>query len=438
LWRQLVNATKPQILIGARSALFMPIQNLGLIIIDEFHDGAYKQEQAPHYRAVRVASKLAQINSAKLVLGSATPPIDDYFYATEKKVPVLRMVEKPKLINEAKAERIIVNLASDQEKSRYPLLSNTLLAELKSCLERSEQALLFLNKRGSARLLVCQVCGWHATCDRCDLPYTYHQDKHILQCHTCGNKRSAPHNCPDCGSNDIEFRSPGTKAIADQISKLFPDARVARFDKDNTKEEGFSNQHDAVHSGEIDILVGTQLLSKGHDLPNLALVGILLADNELQFPDYTSEERSYQLLHQLSGRVGRGHKNGLIIIQTYNPKNPTLIKSHQANSWIEFYNNQLEERKLFGFPPYYYLLKLSIERAKSATAEAAMEKLASDIRQQFKHIEIIGPAPSFIAKRNNKWSWQLIIKSKQRHILTDIIEFIPNSISHDIDPTNLL
>jgi primosomal protein N' (replication factor Y) len=299
--------------------------------------------------------------------------------------------------------------------------------------------MLFLNKRGSARLLVCQQCGWFATCDRCDLPYTYHGDNHTLRCHTCGRQRSAPNSCEDCGSSDIIFKSPGTKAIETAIRSLFPDSRIARFDKDNTKDERFSAQASAVASGEIDILIGTQLLAKGHDLPKLSLVGILMADNELQFPDFSSEERSYQLLHQLAGRVGRGHRDGTVVVQTYNPKSISIQDvQHDKDSWELFYKNQLVQRKQFFFPPFCFLLKIEVQRAKSENAERICTSIAEKINQDFKSVAIVGPTPSFIARRNGQWSWQLIIKSPNRGQLLAITKILPPKTTFDIDPISLL
>ncbi len=438
LWIGLAQAKKPHIVIGPRSALFMPLPNLGLIVVDEFHESAYKNEQAPHYHAVRVASVRAKNEAAQLVLGSATPPIQEYFFAEQKGTSIIRMQEKAVRSTAAKAVRKIVDLSDKNQRSNYPLLSNTLLEEIRHALKRKEQVLLFLNKRGDARLILCQDCGWNATCEKCDLPMIYHQDQHQLRCHTCGNTKAAPHACPSCGSSEIKFKSPGTKAIAASLSKLFPNTKIARFDKDNVASERLEQRHEEVVTGDIDILVGTQILAKGHDLPRLALVGILLADSELSFPDYSSEERSYQLLHQLAGRVGRGHRNGVVVVQTYNPNGVGIKAVDHENQWNDFYNSQLIERKAFGFPPFYHTLKIEVSRTKPAMAEAAILSVKQFINEHFSHIEIVGPSPSFVAKRNNKYSWQLIVKAKQRQILVDIARSLPTKSTIDIDPLHLL
>ncbi len=438
LWIGLAQTEKPHIVIGPRSALFMPLPNLGLIVVDEFHESAYKNEQAPHYHAVRVASVRAKNEAAQLVLGSATPSIQEYFFAEQKGAPIIRMQEKAVRSTSANAVHKIVDLANKNQRSNYPLLSTVLLEEVQRALERKEQVLLFLNKRGDARLILCQDCGWNATCEKCDLPMIYHQDQHQLRCHTCGNTKAAPVACPSCGSSEIKFKSPGTKAIAASLAKLFPNAKIARFDKDNTASERLEQRHEEVVTGDIDILVGTQILAKGHDLPRLSLVGILLADSELSFPDYSSEERSYQLLHQLAGRVARGHRNGVVVVQTYNPNGAGIQAVDHENRWNDFYNAQLVERKTFGFPPFYHTLKIEVSRTKSTMAEVAILSVKQFIEEHFSHVKIVGPSPSFIAKRNNKYSWQLIVKAKQRHVLVEIARSLPTKSTIDIDPLHLL
>lgn len=439
LWLDLMKADEPKILIGPRSALFMPLNKIGLVVIDEFHDQAYKQENAPYYQAIRVASKLAEIHRAKLVLGSATPSINEYFFASQKRIPVLRMVTKPALKQGAQADITIhvVDLSSAQERTKHPLISTTLIREIQACLARGEQAMVFLNKRGSARAVVCQACGWQALCPRCDLALVYHGDTHTLRCHTCGFSESTPSACPSCESAEILFKSPGTKAVTDFLRSLFPEAQIARFDKDNKKADRIEERHADIKDGSIDILVGTQILTKGHDLPNLSLVGILLAETSLIFPDYTAEERSYQIIHQLLGRVGRGHRPGYGVVQTFDPKNVT-IQAAIKGSWQDFYKAQLSARKSFGFPPFFHVMKIHLVRKSRASAKSAAEKLSEDIKSGHSDIVIIGPSPSFIEKRGDKWHWQLIVKSKNRAALVAIVKTLPKSVPADIDPSHLL
>lgn len=443
-WHHILGANEPQVVIGPRSALFSPINNLGLIVMDEFHEPAYKQDQAPYYQTIRAASQLAGLHHAQLILGSATPPVSEYYIAEHKNIPIIRMIEKaaqhPKL-DLKPLNTILVNLKDSNERSQFPLISMSLIEALKTTLESGEQALLFLNKRGSARMILCQACGWHAVCPRCDLPLTYHGDSYRLQCHTCGYSTATPSVCPSCSSHDIVFKSPGTKAIVDAIQYLFPEARIARFDKDNLKAERLDSRHEEIVDGSIDILIGTQLLAKGHDLPRLSLVGILLAENELQFPDYSASERSYQLMHQLIGRVGRGHRDGTVVVQTYDPDSLAVQTALQKQSWQDFYQAQITERQHFAFPPFAYLLKIEVSRAREATVHNTCQQIIDHIKTTATgSIEITGPTPSFIERRNNTLNWQIVIKAKQRSTLTALAQSIGSSFNCTInlDPINLL
>lgn len=429
-----VNSSEPVIVIGPRSSLFLPFNSLGLLVVDEFHEGAYKQESAPYYAAQRVASKLSRVHNCPLVLGSATPSINEYFWAQQKKVPILTLKKLSRGSGKNfKTKIITVDLSDEEERSSYPLLSRTLIDNIQKSLDKKDQVLLFLNKRGSARVIVCQNCGWRSQCPRCDLPMTYHQDTHELICHTCGNKAKPPISCPECKSTEVIFKSPGTKSIHEHLKKLFPTAKIARFDKDNTKAERLDTLHGDVVAGNIDILIGTQLLAKGHDLPQLGLVGILQAESGLQFPDYTSNERSYQLIHQLIGRVGRGHKDGTVVVQTFN-KNSVLLESASKNDWQTLFDQELQERKLFGFPPFFHVMKISAARATSASAKAALQRVSADISCAV----IVGPSPCFIEKKLGKFYWQIIVKSKSRSTLVDIAQKVPGGYTVDLDPTHLL
>lgn len=438
-WQAISSATTPQVVIGPRSAMFTPLDNIGLVVIDEFHESAYKQDQAPYYQTIRAAAQLARLHQATLVMGSATPSISEYYIAQQRNIPIVRM-EQQAIVPDSNLATIatIVNIRDDGEKTRYPLITATLLGSIKSALAKKEQVLLFLNKRGSARVVLCQNCDWHATCDRCDLPYTYHGDTHRLQCHTCGKQSSAPSVCPECSSHEIFFKSPGTKAITEAISNAFPDAKVARFDKDNLKAERLETRHDEIVRGDIDILVGTQLLAKGHDLPRLSLVGILLAENELQFPDYTSSERSYQLIHQLIGRVGRGHRAGSVVVQTYDPQNLAVQTAVRNYSWDEFYKAQLAEREHYEFPPFVHMMKIEVTRSRLQTVVNSCDQIIDFLAQSGEPIKVSDPTPSFIEKRNNTWTWQIIVKSKQRTALTRLARSIPVKCIINLDPANLL
>lgn len=436
-WLNILRATEPLIVIGPRSALFSPLKNIGLVVVDEFHESAYKQEQAPYYQAVRVAAQLARTHQAKLVLGSATPAIQDYYAIEAKGRPILRMSQLASQTSVVKSTVEIIDMRNKNNLATHPHLSNRMQEAIQHALDQKEQVLIFLNRRGTARLVLCQSCGWQALCPRCDLPLTYHGDHHYLQCHTCGYRSAAPASCPECGSPHIIYKSIGTKSIVETLQKQFPNARIQRFDTDSKKSERLEQHYSALQAGDIDIIVGTQLLAKGLDLPKLALVGVVAADASLYFPDYTAEERTYQLLSQVIGRVGRGHRKGTAIIQSYTPDNPTL-QAVVSKDWAGFYQQQLQQRRSFLFPPFCFVLKLSVARATPKAAQVAAEKLAADLRQQNRPIQITGPAPSFYEKAAGKYRWQLIVKSKSRSQLLEVLPLLPSGWTYDIDPNDLL
>lgn len=435
-WLQVLQASEPIVVLGPRSALFTPIKRLGLIVVDEAHDAAYKQEQAPHYQAVRVASRLAALHAAQLIIGTATPSVTDYFMAEQTGAPIHRLTIHPAGTQSDK-QITVVNLRERDQFPSQPHLSKPLIEQINVALQNKQQSLVFLNRRGTARLVLCQVCGWQATCPRCDLPLTYHGDSHNLRCHTCGHTEPSPSSCPECKSTDIIFKSVGTKSIADELHKVFPDAKIKRFDTDNLKEDRLEQHYDSINDGRVDILVGTQILAKGLDLPNLSVVGVVVADTSLYFPDYTAEEQTFQLLTQVMGRVGRGHSHGNIVIQTYNPDSPA-IQAAVKQDWHDFYVNQLAERKAFGFPPYYHLLKLSCTRASRNSAETASKRLVKELQSSGLRIAIIGPTPSFYEKTAGKYRWQILVKAKDRRQLLKAIGLLPSGWSYDIDPANLL
>jgi primosomal protein N' (replication factor Y) len=258
-----------------------------------------------------------------------------------------------------------------------------------------------------------------------------------VQCHTCGFADSAPTSCESCSSADIVFRSIGTKSIVEELKRLFPKAVIQRFDSDNTKADSLEEQYEDVKNGKFDIIVGTQMLSKGLDLPGLTVVGIVVADTGLYFPDFTAEERTYQMLSQVIGRVGRGHNASQVIVQTYHPDSAT-IQAAITKNYPVFYEQQLAERKMFGFPPFRYVLKLSCRRATSKSASQNAEKLVDMLRTQNLVVEIVGPSPAFTERTNNQFNWQIVVKSTRRSELTRVIDLLPAGWTYDIDPSNLL
>lgn len=436
-WLRCLRTTEPVVVVGPRSALFSPLSKLGLIVLDESHEAAYKQEQAPQYQAGRVAAYLSTLSHASLVLGSATPSVSDYYLAEQKQKPIIRLERLAQATTTPDTELTIIDRKQTELFSRSPHLSLPLIQAIEQALKQGEQSLLYLNRRGTARLIMCEHCGWQALCPHCDLPLTYHGDSHQLRCHSCNYHGPAPASCPACRHPSILFKTAGTKAIVEEVQRLFPAARVARFDTDNLKAERFEQQYEAVRDGQADILVGTQLLAKGLDLPLLSTLGVLLADTSLYMPDFSAQERTFQLISQVLGRVGRGHVAGRAIIQTYHPDHPVLQTAINSD-YQSFYDRELAERRQYLFPPFCYLLKLSVRRASGKAAETAATKLKEDLETSRFRVRIEGPAPCFYERFQSKYQWQLVVKATERSELLHIIEQLPANWSYDLDPLDLL
>ncbi len=434
-WLQILESSSPIVVLGPRSALFAPVQNPGLVVLDEAHEPAYKQESSPRYRADRVASKLGSLTDAQVVFGTATPSIVDYYLASAKN-SVVRM-SQPATSGGAKASTVVVDIKKRENFSRNPYLSNQLLDAITSSVASGKQAMVYLNRRGSARLILCGQCGWQLVCPHCDIPLVYHADKHRALCHTCGYHVAPPIACPKCDNSDIIYKSIGTKALTDMLASLFPNHRVQRFDSDSDGDESVGANWSDIISGKIDILVGTQLLAKGLDLPRLAMVGVVTAESSLSLPDYTAEERTFALLYQVMGRVGRGHTAGTVVIQSYQPDSQ-LISAAVARDFQQFYSFVLVERQQFRFPPYSFLLKLTVRKAGCKTAELAANRLKVKLLAEKLPVEVIGPAPSFFGKRGKNYYWQIVVKSKDRGHLVQLAKLAPSDWSIDLDPSNLL
>lgn len=436
-WARIATTSEPIIVIGARSALFTPIKNLGLVVVDESHETTYKQDQAPYYHANTIAARLAALHQAILVLGSATPSVSDYFIAQAKNRPIIQMRHTASQTNMADSQVKIVDLRDKQAFTKSRCISDTLINAIQATLDRQEQTLLFLNRRGTARLIFCDQCTWQALCPHCDVALVYHGDSHKVRCHTCGYHTKAPMSCPLCNNPSIIFSSIGTKALEDEVNRIFPEAITKRFDSDNKRAEKIENIYKSVREGGVNILVGTQTIAKGLDLPHLSLVGVMTADNGLSFPDFSAQERTFQLLSQVLGRVGRGHRSSMAIVQTYNPENP-ILQAALKKDWYNFYNNEINERCDFLFPPFCYILKLTCKRQTAENAKRAASRLAQIIAHTYKGIVLEGPTPSFREKIGGKYQWQIVIKAKQRRLLLDIVADLPSQWSYDIDPINLL
>ncbi|MEX0748415.1 MAG: primosomal protein N' [Candidatus Saccharimonadales bacterium] len=430
VWRQALTANEPVTIIGPRSSLFLPRADLGLVIIDECHESSYKQEQSPNYHARDVAAKLCELVGAKLVLGSATPSTQDIFLSRAGR---LQLLELPAPIHSNPRYVDIIDM-----RHQNAILSPTLVSALRDSLNNQQQSLLFLNRRGSASQVLCADCGSVATCPDCAVPQTWHGDSGTLQCHWCGRTNQLPASCPDCRSLHWRFVGFGTKRVETEVKKLFPSARVLRLDRDSFSHKTIKDTIKLLRQGEIDILIGTQMIAKGLDLPQVALVGVVLADTLLHIPDIYSGERTYQLLHQVIGRAGRrADQPARVVIQTYSPEHPA-IKLASTQQFDEFIAGELVDRKSLGYPPYRYVLKLTCKRKTRAGAKSAATKLARTIAAAHPKVVIRGPAPSWQETAGGHWYWHLIITSPQRRQLSQIVPTLPSNWRADLDPIDLL
>jgi len=437
VWLQALTSDAPLVIIGPRSALFTPVKKVGLIIVDEAHDSSYKQDQSPYHDAKRAAARLSSLQQSTYVLGSATPSVVDYYTFASKKLPIVEMKQNA-LSTHAKDRTIsMIDVNNRDDFKRSPWISDHLIHEIEESLKQHRQSLIFLNRRGTARLMLCRTCHWQATCPRCDMPYTYHGDQHVLRCHTCGKEDKPLTKCPECKNTDIILRSIGTKMVFEEISRLLPGIRVARFDSDVTKADSLQSQYQAIHAGDIDVIIGTQLLGKGLDLPLLRTVGILNADSALALADYVAEEETYQQISQLIGRVGRGHNDGTVVIQTHHPRHPVLVSATE-DDFVTFYQRELIQRETFTFPPFCHLLKISVNRARQKTATEAIEAIADAIRSKYRSVQILGPAPAFKEKSQDRYRWQIVVKSRQRDTLIAIANGLPQNCTYNVDPSRII
>ncbi len=435
IFNSLLESDEPRIVIGPRSALFSPLSNLGLIIIDEEHESTYYQENAPRYSAIRVASFMAKSGGFDLILGSATPTVTDYYIARQGGA-LIELKEKAK--STAIEPEISVVDFKDRDrfrKNRY--FSDKLLASIRDNLENGRQTLIFHNRRGSSPLTICENCGEEMVCPNCYLPLTLHTDGYVLKCHTCGFEKSVPKNCPRCGHPDLIHKGFGTKLLEEELRRLFPKARIMRFDADNKKGEGLEDVYVAVKSGEVDILVGTQGLAKGLDLPKLATVGVVAADTGLSLPDFAAEEKVFQLLTQVMGRVGRGHiDKAEMIIQTYRPEHPVLNLALK-NDYLGFLEHTLKLRYRGGFPPYKYVAKVDITMKTEALALKKIRELAHNLGLN-KNFIVSPPMPAFHERTVRGFTWEITVRATSRKVLVERLSGLDKNLRVVIDPPSLL
>ena len=435
IFNSLLESDEPKIVIGPRSALFAPLGNLGLIVIDEEHESTYHQENAPKYSAIRVASFMAGKLGVDLILGSATPTVED-FYLAEKKGALVKLTEKAKA-SAVKPEIKVIDFTKRENFSKNRYFASSLLTAIKNNLEQGWQTLIFHNRRGSSPLTICENCGEEIVCPNCYLPLTLHADTYELVCHTCGYKEKVPMKCPKCGAPGIVHKGFGTKLLESELKTLFPNARIQRFDADNKKGEGLDAVYDEVKAGEVDILVGTQTLAKGLDLPRLATVGVVQADAGLNLPDFMAEERTFQLLTQVIGRVGRGHLDtAQVLVQTFRPDDP-VIKFAVAEDYLGFYEYLIKKRQKAGFPPFRFVAKLEITMKTEAIVLKKVRLVAVKLGQD-RRLMVSPPMPAFHEHTSRGYTWQIIVRAKSRKVLMEACRDLDPNFRVTFDPVGLL
>ncbi len=437
-WTEALHSPIPRVVVGPRSALFIPLQNIGLIIIDEAHEPSFKQEQSPRYSALRAASVLATHHQAKVILGSATPAIADYYLAQQSGRPIIHMTERARDNTVAPNIRLL-DMTKRANFKQHRFLSDKLIAQIQHTLDSGYQSLIFHNRRGSASTTLCENCGWSAICPRCFIPFTLHGDTHHLRCHVCDTQEKVPTNCPACHSVDIVHKGIGTKLIESELRRLFPNKTIVRFDGDSQSGDSVEQKYGELYDGTIDIIIGTQVVAKGLDLPQLRTVGVIQADAGLALPDYSSSERTFQLLAQVVGRVGRSHHPTNVIVQSYQPTHPAVVDG-LAQNYQHFYATALADRRAGHFPPFTYLLKLTCVYKTEAAAIKNAQKLAAELRAKVPvGVQILGPTPAFYERLRDTYRWQLTLKSPRRADLVDTLRLVPPTHwQSELDPTSLL
>lgn len=425
-WRKVLRK-EVQVVVGARSAIFAPFENLGIIIIDEEHETTYKQEETPRYHARDVAIKRGEYNRCPVVLGSATPSLESYARGVKG---VYHLLTMKKRTNEKAMPAVeIIDMRDELHAGNRSMFSRLLIDEIKGCLERKEQVVLLLNRRGYSTFALCRDCGHVEQCPNCDISLTYHKRQNVLKCHYCAFETQMPLSCPNCQSNLFRYFGTGTERVEESLTKILPEARVIRMDVDTTRRKGaherllkkFANQ-------EADILLGTQMIAKGLDFENVTLVGVLAADSMLHLPDFRSSERTFQLLTQVSGRAGRHELEGKVIIQTYTPGHYS-IKFASNYHYLAFFEHEMKIRRTFAYPPYFYLVLFTISHENEQKAYEVAQKMRTILESTLNlraHTIVLGPSPSPIARMKNRYRFQLLIKYRhepQLHaIINDMME----------------
>ena len=411
IWQKQLSDTPYDVILGVRSSVFLPFHRLGLVIVDEEHETTYKQQEpAPRYHARSVAVMLAAYHKGKVLLGTATPSIESYYNAQCGKYGLVQMSERYGQVQLPHIE--VVDLKEEYHKKRmYGPFSTCLHDAMRDALAEGKQVILFQNRRGYAPMLECAACGWVPKCDRCDVSLTYHHRMHQLICHYCGNVYNIPIKCPSCGGQALTKRGMGTERIEEEVQRYFPQARVARMDLDTTRSKtAYERIISDFQEGKTDVLIGTQMVSKGLDFANVHVVGIINADTMLNFPDFRAYERSYQLMAQVAGRAGRRDSRGLVILQTRNVDVP-VIHQVTTNNYAELYTEQAAEREMFRYPPFCRLIYVYLRGRDEQAVVHAAEAMAQGMRRYFAH-RILGPEPPAVARVHSLHIRKLMLKAE--------------------------
>lgn len=437
-YRKIVEG-KVHIVVGARSAVFAPFKNLGAIIIDEEHTTSYKQDNNPKYSAIEIAIERAKNNNAIVILGSATPSLETYARSIKGLYTLVELKHRVNTNNLPLVE--IVDMS--KEKHRGSIFSSRLITEVNKRLEKHEQIILLLNRRGYSSFITCSNCGYTAKCPHCDITLTYHKTSNTLRCHYCGYADKMNDICPSCGEKAIKTLGTGTEKVEEEIKKVF-NARVIRMDLDTTSRKGSHEKIiTAFKNHEYDILLGTQMIAKGLDFDNVTLVGVINADTSLMIPNYRSNEYTFQLLMQTAGRSGRGEKKGSVIIQTFNPEHYaiTLASKHD---YIDFFKQEMEVRRKLSYPPYYYLIYIKVIGKDYNKISVESNKIASILTRELKNSKILGPTTCSVFKLNGLFRFGIIIKYKKEEKMEEVLQSLVNhykgnqtvKVDIDVNPNN--
>jgi primosomal protein N' (replication factor Y) len=437
IWNEVANATSPQVIVGPRSALFLPVTNLGLIVLDEAHEPSYKQESSPRYSALRAASTLGAHDRARVVFGSATPLVTDYFLAESTGKLIVTLPQKARA-GTREPDVTLVDMTKRTGFKRHRFLSDALLGELDQTAPHARQSLVFHNRRGSASTTLCENCGWVAIDPVTAIPLTLHADTYELRSHISDFTMRVPSSCPICGHADIIHKGIGTKLIESELKRLYPNKSIIRFDGDNTKDETLNHLYDKIYAADFEIIIGTQVVAKGLDLPFLRSVGVIQADAGLNLPDYGNRERTFDLLAQVMGRVGRTEHASHVIVQSFQPNHPA-VRFGIAQDYTGFYADEITARRASGFPPFSYLLRLTCMYKTEAATVRNARKLQAILRANAaSDVQILGPAPAFYEYQAGSYRWQLTLRARTRQHLLDLLTLIPPTHwQFELDPTGL-